>query len=195
MNSTIALPPDSHTTKGTTSKSTQPLTTQKPKTSQHHRSTYRSEAHEQLSKQIAQEAHTEKGATSKELPSELTRTIASLCLHKPWLRTPRRSLEPLYLEETTLPSHTSTRTLSISMTRSTLPLDEHQEDPPAQGAQVGQETQEILTEDHPDQQLFPPLISSPSSPPETLSQLEYPPCSSMATELEPTPSSENSEST
>ena len=195
MNSTIALPPDSHTTKGTTSKSTQPLTTQKPKTSQHHRSTYRSEAHEQLSKQIAQEAHTEKGATSKEPPSKQTRTVASLCLHKPWQRTPRPSLEPLYLEETTLPSHTSTRTLSISVTHSTSPSDEHQEDPPAQGAQAGQEARTILTEDHPNQQLFPPLILFPSSPPETLSWLEYPPYSSMATELGPMPSSANSEST
>src|SRR5229473_4187732 len=136
--------------KGTTSKSTQPRITQKPKTNQHPRSTYRSEAHEQLSKQTAQEAHTEKGAISKELPSEQTRTIASLCLHKHWRRTPRRSLEPLYLETTSLPSQPPMRTHSISMIRSTLPLDEHQEDPMAQAGQAGQAGQEgqmTLTED------------------------------------------------
>src|SRR5229473_7469888 len=111
--------------KGTTSKSTQPRITQKPKTNQHPRSTYRSEAYEQLSKQTAQEAHTKKGAISKELPSEQTRTVASLCLHKHWRRTPRQSLEPLYLGTTSLPSQSSTRTHSISMTRSTSPSGEH----------------------------------------------------------------------
>src|SRR6266853_520964 len=191
MNSTIASPPGNHITKGTTSKSTQPPRTQKPKTNRHHRSTYRSEAHERLSKQTAWEAHTEKEATTKELPSEQTRTVASLCLHKPWRQTPRRSLEPLYLEETTLPTQSNTRTLSISVTRLTLPSDEHQEDPAAQGAQVGPEAQTILTEDHPNQQLFPPLISFPSNLPETLSRLEYPPYSSMETELGPTLSSES----
>src|SRR5712671_4741201 len=119
MNSTIASPPDNHTTKGTTLKSTQPPTTQKPKTNRHPRSTYRSEAHERLSKQTAQEAHTERGATSKELPSEQTQTVASLCLHKHWQRTPRRSLEPLYLGTTSLSPQSSMRTHSISMTRST----------------------------------------------------------------------------
>src|SRR6266851_7828438 len=107
MNSTIASPPGNHITKGTISKSTRPLTTQKPKTNQLHRSTYRSEAHERLSKQTAQEAHTMKEAITKEPPSEQTRTVASLCLHKPWRRTPRRSLEPLFLEETTLPIQSS----------------------------------------------------------------------------------------
>ncbi len=65
----------------------------------------------------------------------------------------------------------------------------------AQGAQEDQEARTILTEDHPAQQLFPPLILFPSNPLETLSQLEYPPCSSMATEPKQTPSSENSKST
>ncbi len=46
--------------------------TQTPKMNRHPRSTYRSEAHERLSKQTAQEAHTEKGTTSKERPSEQT---------------------------------------------------------------------------------------------------------------------------
>src|SRR6266853_3293091 len=190
MNSTIASPPGNHITKGTTSKFTQPPRTQKPKTNRHPRSTYRSEAHERLSKQTAQEAHTEKGATSKELPSEQTRTIASLCLHKPWRRTPRQSLEPLYLEETTLLTQSNTRTLSISVTHSTLPSDEHQEGPTAQGAQAGQEGQTTLMEDHPGQQLFPPLISFPSTPLEILNQPGYPPYSSMVTELAPTHSYE-----
>ncbi len=195
MKSTIVSPQGNHTTKGTTLKSTRPPRIQKLKTNRHPRSTYRSEAHEQLSKQTAREAHTEKGVTTKELPSEQTRTVASLCLHKPWRRTLRRSLEPLYLEETTLPTQSSTRTLSISVTRSTLPSDEHQEDPTAQGAQAGPEARTILTEGRPNQQLFPPLISFPSSLPETLSQLGYPLYSSMETEPEPTPSSGNSEST
>src|SRR6266851_5451906 len=186
-NSTIASPPANHTTKGTTSKSTQPPTTPKPKTNRHLRSTYRSEAHEQLSKQTAQEAHTEKGAISKELPSEQTRTVALLCLHKHWRRTPRRSLEPLYLETTNLPSQSSTRTHSISMTRLTSPSGEHQEDPTAQGAQAGQEGRTILTEDHPDQLPFPPLISFPSNPLETSDRPGYLPYSSMATEPELTP--------
>src|SRR6266851_3919184 len=115
---------------------------------------YRSEAHERLSKQTAQKAHTEKGAISKELPSEQTRTVASLCLHKPWRRTPRRSLEPLYLETMTLPSQSSTRTHSISMTRLTSPSGEHQKDPTAQGAQEGQEDQTTPTEDRPGHPLF-----------------------------------------
>src|SRR5713101_2349744 len=175
MNSTIASPLDGHIMKGTTLKYIQPRYIQIPKKNRQPRSTYRSEAHEQLSKQTAQEAHTAKGTTSREPPSEQTRTVASLCLHKPWRRTPRPSLEPLYLEETTLPTQFSTRTLSISMTRSTLPLDEHQEDPVAQGAQAGLEAQTILTEDHPNRQLFLPLISFLSNPTGTLSQLEYPP--------------------
>ncbi len=195
MNSTIVSPQGNHTTKGTTSKSTQPPRTQKPKTNRHPRSTYRSEAHEQLSKQTAQEAHTEKGATSKELPSEQTRTVASLCLHKPWRRTPRPSLEPLYLEETTLPIQYSMRTPSTSEIRLILPSDELWEDPTAQGAQAGPEAQMTPTEDHQDQQPYPPLISFPSTPSETLNQLEYPLCSSTAIEPTPTHSSENSAST
>jgi len=57
------------------------------------------------------------------------------------------------------------------------------------------EAQTILMEDHTNQQLFLPTTSSPSSPPEILSRLEYPPYSSMETEPEPTLSSGNSEST
>src|SRR6266851_7307568 len=100
---TIASPPDSHTTKDTTSKCIPPLSIQTLKTNRHPRSTYRSEAHKQLSNQVAWEAHTEKGTANKEHPSELMRTVASLCLLKPWRRPQRSSLEPLYLEEMTLP--------------------------------------------------------------------------------------------
>src|SRR6266851_4950674 len=177
--------------KGTTSKSILPPRTQTPKTNRHPRSMYRSEAHERLLKQTAQEAHTEKGATNKELPSEQTRTVASLCLHKPWRRTPRPSLEPLYLEETTLPIQSNMRTLSISTTRSISPSDERQEDPTAQGAQEVQEVRTTLMEGNPDQQPYPPLISFPSTLPETLNRQEYPPYSSMATEPAPTRSFAN----
>ena len=65
----------------------------------------------------------------------------------------------------------------------------------AQGAQAGQEDQTIPTEDHPERQLYPPIISFPSTPSETLNQLEYPLYSSMATEPMPTHSSANSVST
>jgi len=82
------------------------------------------------------------------------------------------------------------RTHSISMTRSTLPLDEHQEDPMAQAGQAGQEDQTTLTEVHTGQ-LFPPDISSLSNPPETFDQLGYPLCSSTATEPELMPLSES----
>src|SRR5216683_3478235 len=115
MNSTIASPPGNHIMKGTTLKSIQHQYIQIPKTNRHPQSTYRSEAHEQLLKQTAQEAHTTKEATDKEPPSKQTRTVASLCLHKPWRRTPRPSLKPLYLGTTSLPSHPSMRTHSISM--------------------------------------------------------------------------------
>ena len=176
--------------KGTTSKSIQPQSTQKPKTNQHPRLMYRSEAHEQLSKQTAREAHTEKGATTKGPPSELTRTVASLCLHKPWRRTPRRSLEPLYLETTSLPSQPPMRTHSTSTTRSTSPLDEHQEVPTAQAGQEGQGDQTIPTETHAGQLFLPPILSL-SNPLETLDQPGYPLYSSTATEPELTPLSVN----
>src|SRR6266851_918136 len=195
MKSTIVSPQGNHTTKGTTLKSTQPPHTQKPKTNRRPRSTYRSETHEQLSKQTAWEAHTGKEPITKEPPSEQTRTVALLCLHKPWRRPPRRSLEPLYLEATTLPSQSSTRTHSISMTRLTSPSDEHQEAPTDQEAQAGQEGQTILTEDHPARLPFPPLISFLSNPPETSNRPGYPPCSSMVTGPELTPLSESFEFT
>src|SRR6266851_2285268 len=190
MKSTIVSPQGNHTTKGTTLKSTQPPHTQKPKTNRRPRSTYRSETHEQLSKQTAWEAHTGKEPITKEPPSEQTRTVASLCLHKPWRRTPRRSLEPLYLATTSLPSQPLMRTHSTSTTRSTLPLDEHQEGPMVQADQVGQEGQTTLMETHTGQ-LFLPPISSPSNPPETSDQLGYPLSSSTATEPELTPLSES----
>ena len=82
------------------------------------------------------------------------------------------------------------RTHSTSTTRSTSPLDEHQEDPMAQAGQVGQEDQTTLTEDH-TAQLFPPATSSLFAPLETSSQREYPLCSSTATEPELTPLSES----
>src|SRR6267154_3157197 len=101
-NFTIVLPPDNHTMKDTTLKCTQCQPTPTPKMNQCHPLMYRSEAHQQLSKRAAQEAHTEKGITNKGHPSKVTQTIASLCLLKPWRRPQRSSLEPLYLE-TTLP--------------------------------------------------------------------------------------------
>jgi len=69
----------------------------------------------------------------------------------------------LYLEETTLPTQSNMRTLSISATRSISPSDERQEDPTAQGAQEVREVRTTLTEGNPDQQPYPPLISFPST--------------------------------
>src|SRR6266851_9719942 len=188
---TIASPPDSHIMKDTTSKCTPPPSTQTLKTNQCPRSTYRSEAHKQLSNQAAQEAHTEKGTANKEHLSELTRTVASLCLLKPWRRPQRSSLEPLYLEETTLPLAHNTRTHSISETHSTSPLDEHQEVPAAQVGQEDQEGQVTLLEDQMAQERYPLLISFPSNLQETSNPQGYPHYCSTATEPVWTPSSEN----
>src|SRR6266851_2562486 len=151
---------------------------------------YRSEAHKRLSNQAAWEAHTEKGTATKKCPSELMRTVASLCLLKPWRRPQRSSLKPLYLEEMTLPLARSTRTHSISETRSTSPSDEHQEVPVAQGGQGDQEDQEdqvTPSEDQMAQEQYPPLISFPSNPQEISNLWGYPHCCSMVTEPAQTP--------
>ncbi len=89
-----------------------------------------------------------------------------------------------------LPSQSSTRTHSISMTRSTSLSGEHQEDLTAQGAQAGQEDQMILTGDHTDH-LFPPHTSFPSNLPETSDWPGCLPYFSMETEPELTPLSES----
>ncbi len=77
------------------------------------------------------------------------------------------------------------------MTRSTLPLDEPQEDPMAQEVQAGPEGQTILTEDQSDQPLFPLLILFPSNPPEISDRPGCHPSSLMAIGLELTPLSES----
>src|SRR6266851_5709665 len=151
---------------------------------------YRSEAHKRLSNQAAWEAHTEKGTANKKHPSELMRTVASLCLLKPWRRPQRSSLEPLYLEEMTLPLARSIRTHSISEIRSTSPSDEHQEALAAQEDQGDQEDQATPSEDQIIQERYPLLISFPSNPWETSNLQEYPHYCSTATEPAQTPSSE-----
>jgi len=95
----------------------------------------------------------------------------------------------LYLEETTLPLAHLMRTHSISTIHLTSPLDEHQEAP------EDQEGPATPMEDLTAQEQYPPLISFPSNLQETLNLQEYPHYCSMATEPEPMPSSENSEST
>jgi len=82
------------------------------------------------------------------------------------------------------------KTHSTSTTRSTSPLDEHQEVPTAQADQEDQGDQTTLMEAH-TYQLFPPATSSLSNPPETLGPLGYLPYSSTATEPELTPLSES----
>ncbi len=87
------------------------------------------------------------------------------------------------------------RTHSISVIHSILPSDEHQEDPVVQEAQEDQEDRVIPMGTQMNQEQYPLLISSPSNPQETSNLLEYPPYSSMATELTQMPSSENFEFT
>jgi len=132
---------------------------------------------------------------NRETPSAQTQAVASLCLHKPWQRTLRPSLEPLYLEAMTLPIQYTTRTHSISVTHSTSPLGEHQEGLVAQEVQVDWEDWATPTETQMNQERYPPLISSPSNPQEISNLLGFPPYSSMETELAQMPSSGNFEFT
>src|SRR6266851_3698727 len=166
MSSTIASHPDSRTTKDTRSKSTQPLLTQIQRTSLFPLLTYKSEAHQQLSEQTAQEAHTETGVSNKGHPPDnqsTTHAVATLCLHKPWRQRQRPSLKPLYLEEmTSLPLATNIRTLSISETHSTSPLGKHWEVLADLEDLEGLEGPETPTEEQ-----YPPLISFLFNPQET----------------------------
>ena len=93
--------------------------------------TYESEAHRQLSIQMAQEAHTVLGVSNLGHPpnrnESQTHLIAALCLLKPWQR--RRLLHEPSQEEEEAKNLLQTlevkvRTLSRSETPSTLPLDE-----------------------------------------------------------------------
>ncbi len=86
-NSTIASPQDNLTMKDTKSKSTQPPLTLIQRMSLPPLSTCRSEAHQQLLKQVAQEAHTEKETPIQEhftIKQTVTHAVATLCLYKPW---------------------------------------------------------------------------------------------------------------
>src|SRR6266851_5096095 len=126
MSFTIASPLNNHITKDTKLKCTQHPSTLIPRKSQYPLLMNKSEAHQLLSKQAAWEAHIEKGVPDKEPLLDVTHAVAMLCLCKPWRRPQRSSLEPLYLEAMmNLPLACSMRTLSISETPSTLPLDEH----------------------------------------------------------------------
>ena len=93
--------------------------------------TYKSEAHQQLSIQTAQEAHTVPGVSNSGHPPDRnksqTHLIAALCLLKPWQR--RRLLREPSQEEEEAKNLLQTpevkvRTLSRSETPSTLHLDE-----------------------------------------------------------------------
>jgi hypothetical protein len=92
--------------------------------------TYRSEAHQQLSIQMAQEAHTVPGVSNLGHPPDQNDSqmhlIAALCLLKPWQRC-RLLREPLQEEEAKTLLRTpevKVRTLSESETPSTSLLDE-----------------------------------------------------------------------
>ncbi len=154
--------------KDTKSRCTQHQCTLKPRTSQYPLLMYKSEAHQWLSKQVAQEAHAEKEEPSRTLPLEVMHTVAALCLHKPWRQLWRSSLKPLYLETMmTLPRERSMRTLTISETPSTSLSDEHWEDQEAQGAQEVQEDPTTHMEDLTTQEQYLPLILFLYSLPET----------------------------
>ncbi len=156
---------DSCTTKDTKSKCIRPQSTQIQRKSLCLLSMYKSEMHQQLSKQAAQEAHTETETPNKRPLSDdqsMTHTIATLCLHKPWRQQPRPSLEPLYVRGmTNLPPTPNIRTLSISETCSTSPLDEHPED------LEGLEGLETPMKDQMPQEGYPPIISFPFNLQET----------------------------
>jgi len=100
-------------------------TTSSQKTS----ATYKSEAHQQLSTQTAQEAHTIPGVSNLGHPPDQndsqTHIVAVLCLLKLWWQC-RLLCEPLQEEEVMNLLQTpeiKARTLSESETPSTLPLD------------------------------------------------------------------------
>jgi hypothetical protein len=127
--------------------------------------TFKSEAHQQLSIQTAQEAHTVPGVSNSEHPPDQndsqTHLIAALCLLKPWQRR-RRLREPLQEEEEAKnPPQTpeiKVKTLSGSETPLTSPSVELPD--PLEGLEdlMGLEA----PEDQEDQR-YPPIISSSSN--------------------------------
>ena len=128
-------------------------------------STFKSEAHRQLSIQTAQEAHTVPGVSNLGHPPDQndsqTHLIAALCLLKPWQRY-RRLREPLQEEEEArnLPQtlEIKVRTLSGSETPLTSPSAELPD--PLEGLEDLMDLEAL--EDQENQQ-YPPIISSPSN--------------------------------
>jgi hypothetical protein len=126
--------------------------------------TYRSGAHQQLSIQAAQEAHTAPGVSNLGHPPEQndsqTHLIAALYLLKPWQQ--RKLLhEPLQEEEArTLPRtpEVKVKTLSESETPSTSPLEELLD--PLEGLE---DLMDPEIPDHQEIQQYPPIISFPSN--------------------------------
>jgi hypothetical protein len=127
--------------------------------------TYKSEAHQQLSTQMAQEAHTVPGVSNLGHPPDQndsqTHLIAALCLLKPWWR--RRLLrEPLQEGEEVrnLPRtpEIKVRTLSGSETPSTLPSGELPD--PLEGLE---DLTDLEVPEDQENQRYPPIISFPSN--------------------------------
>ena len=127
-------------------------------------STYKSEAHQQLSTQAAQEAHTVPGVSNSGHPPDQndsqTHLIAALCLLKLWQR--RKLLhKPLWEEEVrTLPQtpEVKVRTLSESETLSTSLLEELPD--PLEGLE---DLMDLEIPEHQENQRYPPIILFPSN--------------------------------
>jgi hypothetical protein len=127
--------------------------------------TFKSEAHQQLSIQMAQEAHTVPGVSNLGHPPDQNDSqphlIATLCLLKPWQQR-RRLREPLQEQEEArnLPQtpEIKVRTLSGSETPSILPSAKLPD--PLEGLEdlMGLEALEDQ-----ENQRYPPIISSPSN--------------------------------
>jgi hypothetical protein len=126
--------------------------------------TYKSEAHRQLSIQVAQEAHTAPGVSNLGHPPEQNdlqmHLIAALCLLKPWQR--RKLLhKPLQEEEARTLLRTpevKVRTLSESEIHLTSPSEELLD--PLEGLE---DLMDLEIPEHQENQRYPLITSFPSN--------------------------------
>ena len=126
--------------------------------------TYKSGAHQQLSIQTAQEAHTIPEVSNLGHPPDQNDSqmhlIVALCLLKPWQQH-KRLHEPLQEEEARTLLRTlevKVRTLSESETPSTSLLEELPG--PLEGLE---DLMDLETQEHQENQRYPPIISFPSN--------------------------------
>ena len=138
-----------------------------PKKNQSALSTYKSETHQQISNQAAQEPHATCGPSNKGHPAGLstsqTHAIATLWVRKPWRQRQKQYQERWQLEgEEAKDRHlqdpqVTTKTLTESATSSTSLLDEHL------GLLVDLETlADLEAQEDQGYPSYPPTISYPS---------------------------------